>query len=643
VARELVAAGAKVYVCDRDSSRAEGIDGATNISEDIMAAGLDGWGAVLPPHDIFVPCSMSQIITSTVARDLPASAIVGATNVPFQTAEAQAIFAARGALFIPECIISAGAILADSIEHFAVESFVAADASLVYRYCHDTVYSKSIEAMRIASAADMQVAEIIPELISSAAAGGVVGHGFQKWLDERRCSVTVPKTSPVPHRLGSSPTTAKRTRLFSSTSFQPAKQADVCIAGAGIMGMNIAYQLKRRDPTLHVVILERAPALGYGSSGYSTGFLRAFYSFDHTMELALDGIHAYRNWGDYTQLGDQAEAFFTETGALWMLGKTREGNQGLVDRLNKFNVGCDMMDADDIRKRFPALSTEPFPEIDDESGEFVEKDWGELTAVFERGCGHMDSSACLRDIYAACVREGIQFRFNTRVKEFTKGSGADKVDGVTLMDGTTVSAGAVLNCAGPWFQQLNGQAGVTTSTEMLPTRIQVGHKSLPDDEDLLGLPFVADFWGASGIYFMPRRQNKQLVFGSIAHRFESEVVDPDNYNESLDPDVKQDYLNCLFHRLPSLPQFGEIQGFSHMYTVNQDDVHPVIGASKEYSNLFLCNGFSGHGFKLAPAVGSLVSQQILGSKTARWETSIPLEFMAPHRTPLKLEVKTHFA
>jgi len=54
----------------------------------------------------------------------------------------------------------------------------------------------------------------------------------------------------------------------------------------------------------------------------------------------------------------------------------------------------------------------------------------------------------------------------------------------------------------------------------------------------------------------------------VAHRFESEVVDPDDYNTSLDPDVKQDYLNCLFHRMPTLPRDGEIVGFSSMYTVN---------------------------------------------------------------------------
>ena len=162
------------------------------------------------------------------------------------------------------------------------------------------------------------------------------------------------------------------------------------------------------------------------------------------------------------------------------------------------------------------------------------------------------------------------------------------------------------------FNALNETVGVKNSTTSLPTRIQVGHKYIPDE--YCSLPFVADGWGDSGIYFMPRSGNNQLVFGSVAHRFESEIVDPDDYNDALDPDVKQDYLNCLFHRLPGLETSGEIVGFSSMYTVNQDDVHPVIGESN-VPGLWACNGFSGHGFKLAPAVGSLVAQQITGLKT----------------------------
>ena len=66
-------------------------------------------------------------------------------------------------------------------------------------------------------------------------------------------------------------------------------KADVVIVGSGIMGLNIAYQLKKRDPTLAVTILEQSRDLGFGSSGYSTGFQRIFYTFDTTMQFAATG------------------------------------------------------------------------------------------------------------------------------------------------------------------------------------------------------------------------------------------------------------------------------------------------------------------------------------------------------------------
>jgi len=56
-------------------------------------------------------------------------------------------------------------------------------------------------------------------------------------------------------------------------------------------------------------------------------------------------------------------------------------------------------------------------------------------------------------------------------------------------------------------------------------------------------------------------------------------------------------------------QSGAIMGYSSMYTVNQDDLHPVVGETS-IKGLWACNGFSGHGFKLAPAIGSMVAQQV---------------------------------
>ena len=46
-------------------------------------------------------------------------------------------------------------------------------------------------------------------------------------------------------------------------------------------------------------------------------------------------------------------------------------------------------------------------------------------------------------------------------------------------------------------------------------------------------------WSSNG-RDAPRNLISTQVFGSVAHRFESEIVDPDDYNDALDPDVKRD-------------------------------------------------------------------------------------------------------
>jgi glycine/D-amino acid oxidase-like deaminating enzyme len=54
-------------------------------------------------------------------------------------------------------------------------------------------------------------------------------------------------------------------------------EVDVAIVGAGFTGLWTAYYLKRADPTLEVVVLERELA-GYGASGRNGGWVSGFFS-----------------------------------------------------------------------------------------------------------------------------------------------------------------------------------------------------------------------------------------------------------------------------------------------------------------------------------------------------------------------------
>ena len=58
--------------------------------------------------------------------------------------------------------------------------------------------------------------------------------------------------------------------------------------------------------------------------------------------------------------------------------------------------------------------------------------------------------------------------------------------------------------------------------------------------------------------------------------------------------------------------------------------------------MWLANGFSGHGFKLAPAIGSMLAQALTGEK-GDFDTEIPLSFLAVDREPIGVASKNVLA
>ena len=93
------------------------------------------------------------------------------------------------------------------------------------------------------------------------------------------------------------------------------------------------------------------------------------------------------------------------------------------------------------RIQFPLISPEPLPQFND-NGDIESQELGEFSAVYEHGCGHIDSSTCLDDLLAACRRDGINVRFNERVEAFVLAVDGGKCIGVRIAGtGEVVSAG----------------------------------------------------------------------------------------------------------------------------------------------------------------------------------------------------------
>ena len=408
---------------------------------------------------------------------------------------------------------------------------------------------------------------------------------------------------------------------------------DVVIAGAGIMGLSIAWELVRRTD-LKIAVLEKGAGTGEGSTGASSAICRCRYSMDEMLQLANDGVSAYRNWQAYTGLSDP-QAEFQNDGVLWMPGSDTAWADVEHARLERFGIASAVLDDEGLRERFPALSTCTIPP-DTETGESHDCNSGGRY-LLELDGGYMNPTGALQDLVDACRGKGVDIAFRSEVSGIRKQGG--RVSGVELANGQTISTPLLINATGPWCKGLYEAAGLELRWDLRPTRIQMLYRDRP--AELPGdIPVTVDMEG--GIYFRTQNRGQQLVVGSVLEEDERETIaNPDEFDRDADEDFRLVKLHVLHHRLPQLPQRGKVQGYCGLYTMNRDDVHPVVGPT-DVEGFWVANGFSGHGFKLAPAIGSMVAKAITGIGLES-DTSIPVSFFAIDREPIELESKSVLA
>jgi glycine/D-amino acid oxidase-like deaminating enzyme len=407
---------------------------------------------------------------------------------------------------------------------------------------------------------------------------------------------------------------------------------DTVIVGAGIIGLSIAYQLARRGQR-RILVLEKANGLGEGSTGASSAVCRFKYSHDEMVQLAQDGIGTYQNWADFLELRNPA-ARYHRAGVLWFDPDASRA-QVEASRLRQLGVRALVLEDRELRERFPALNTCVIaPDL--VTGESHECREGGQHLLEEDG-GYVEPTDALQDLLIAARSRGVEVRFGTPVQDVTTGS--SRVTGVTLADGTHVSSGNVVNAAGPWCNDLLATVGLNHAWPLIPTRIQIAQVDLPSSVSA-PLPVVGDL--ISGIYFRPQGHHKHIIVGSILPEDEREAVeDPDQLDRTADDDFVRTKLHALQHRVPGLRDLKGVIGYSGLYTMNISDVHPVVGKTP-ITGLYTANGCSGHGFKLAPAIGSLVAQAITGERVA-YDTQVDLDFLSFDRAPIQLDQQSVLA
>ena len=351
----------------------------------------------------------------------------------------------------------------------------------------------------------------------------------------------------------------------------------VGVVGAGVHGASAAYHLAERG--LSVVVLERSTPAG-GPTGRSSAICRAYYTNPFLAEVARDSIAMLGRFRDVTG----RDAGFVRQG-LYFLHPPQDTDsvRDSVARLNAIDIRTEILDTDALAERLPGF------QLDDIG-----------IGAYEHEAGHADPHATTEGFLQRAVQLGAVVRSLTSVKSIdVSSSGGGEL---VFDDGERISCGRILLAAGPWTRPLALSVGVdlplTVERHVVVTFRWAGAAPVPGHGDLPG-----------GYYF--RAEGEELFLVGPIHAGAN--VDPDDFAEDVATDEVESLATAVVHRVPSLARAEHHGGWASLYDVSPD-WQPVIGEIAP--GIFVDAGTSGHGFKLAPALGRHVAALVCGEPTA---------------------------
>ena len=142
VASELVRRKIKTFVVDIDSER-------TNIPGVISLGNNKNW--YRKNFDVIFPCSISRLINTKIAQSLlDTKAIISAANGPFSNNVIQEKLIDSNVVIIPDPLVNAGAVIADSIEKYAPDAWTKTSPDKVYNFVQNEVRKKCFTYLSLA-------------------------------------------------------------------------------------------------------------------------------------------------------------------------------------------------------------------------------------------------------------------------------------------------------------------------------------------------------------------------------------------------------------------------------------------------------------------------------------------------------------
>lgn len=349
---------------------------------------------------------------------------------------------------------------------------------------------------------------------------------------------------------------------------------DVIIVGGGVIGAAVFNQLTRQS-TNKTLLIEKS-RFGQGSTGWSGGIIRCYHPDTTLADMACEGDRYYRQFKQHTGFA----CSFNECGFLYFIYPDQEEYaKKEVVRLSK-NIAIRWLKKQEAVSLFPTIR------------------WDDLAgAVFEPKAGYMDpvevSKAWIKSarINGGTALEGIKFNGLITVK--------NKLAGIQTNYGPYYASRVVM-CVGAWTNKLAESAHLNLPEPIHAKAIQLN--AFRSGVEASNHPaFIDPVYGLYG-----RAEDcQQIYLGCPVPEWK---IDPDIPSEPAlsHMTMSHDLAQRRFQWMKSTQLAGGLRRFD-AYTENE---RGVITSSDSTHGLIWATGFSGGGFKLAPAIASKVQELV---------------------------------
>ena len=355
--------------------------------------------------------------------------------------------------------------------------------------------------------------------------------------------------------------------------------AEVIIIGAGVHGASLAFHLAERG--VRALVLEKA-TVAAGATGRSSGMVRMHYDVEAEARLAWRSHAYFSDWE--RRVG--GESGFTGVGFLQMVPPHELGPlRANVAMQQRVGIATSVVDADEVRRLLPGISIE-----DDQA------------AAFEPLSGYADPTQTTTSLMAGAVARGARLVQGCAVHAVRTAQG--KVVGVSTSRGD-FDAPVVVDAAGAWAGRVAASVGLELPLNVW--RHDVAYVQRPPDIPR-HIGFI-DFLNA--FYSRPEGESLTLVALEDGNPLQG---DPDAPVDAAAVGFIERAAERVVRRLPQFARAGIHSAHSGQDGITPDQ-HPIIGPAGP-DGFWLDCGFSGTGFKIAPAVGASLAQLIVDGPTA---------------------------